>query len=105
MLAPCSDGTPRVVGWRRPCCGHDDGVNPPVTDLAATARVLMRAGLLAPVRPDRLPGMVLAVVRYGLTPAAAYGSAAARHPDRVAIVDDDGQASYRELDERSNGAA
>ena len=46
------------------------------------ARVLARAGLLTPVRPDRLLGMGLAVLRWGITPATGYAAGAARHPDR-----------------------
>ena len=72
---------------------------------AAALRVLARAGLLAPVRPDRLPGMAMAVARYGLTPTAAFVAGAARHGDRVAIVDDSGPTTYAELDARSNAAA
>jgi fatty-acyl-CoA synthase len=68
-------------------------------------RVLARSGLLAPVRPDRLPGMAMAVARYGLTPTTAFVAGAARHADRVAIVDDNGATTYAELDRRSNAAA
>jgi fatty-acyl-CoA synthase len=69
------------------------------------AKVLMKAGLLAPVRPDRLLGMALALGRWGLTPAAGYAAGAARHPDRVALVDDDGSLTYRELDQRTDRLA
>src|SRR4051812_16556327 len=78
---------------------------PVVTDLASTARVLARTGLLAPVRPDRLAGMVLAVARYGLTPATVFAAGAARHPDRVAVVDDAGETTYADIDRRSNAVA
>jgi acyl-CoA synthetase (AMP-forming)/AMP-acid ligase II len=69
------------------------------------AKVLAQAGLLAPVRPDRLLGMALAVARWGLTPATGYAAGAARHPDRVALVDDDGPLTYRELDQRTDRLA
>jgi fatty-acyl-CoA synthase len=68
-------------------------------------RVLARSGLLAPIRPDRLPGIAMAVARYGLTPTTAFVAGAARHADRVAIVDDNGATTYAELDLRSNAAA
>ncbi len=67
--------------------------------------MLARAGLLSPVRPDRLLGMALAVARYGLTPATGYAAGAARHPDRVALVDDLGALTYRELDQRTDRLA
>lgn len=62
------------------------------------ARVLVRAGLLRPARPDQLLGMGLAVARWGLTPATAYAAAAARVPQRRALVDDDGALTFREVD-------
>ena len=69
------------------------------------ARVLVRSGLLAPARPDRLLGMALAVARWGLTPATGYAAGAARHPDRVALLDDDGSLTFRELDQRTDRVA
>ena len=65
----------------------------------------MRAGLLQPVRPDRLLGMALALVRWGVSPATGYAAGAARHPDRLAVVDDQGSLSYREVHERTDRIA
>jgi acyl-CoA synthetase (AMP-forming)/AMP-acid ligase II len=69
------------------------------------AKVLVRAGLLSPVRPDRMLGMALAVARWGLTPATGYAAGAARHPDRVALIDDEGALTYREIDQRTDRLA
>ena len=69
------------------------------------AKVLAKAGLLTPMRPDRLLGMALAVARWGLTPATGYAAGAARHPDRVAILDDEGPLTYREIDQRTDRLA
>jgi fatty-acyl-CoA synthase len=69
------------------------------------ARILLRAGLLRPTRPDRLLGMALQAVRWDLTPAGGYAAAAARDPHGVAIVDDDGQLTFRELDRRTDRLA
>ncbi len=69
------------------------------------AKVLVDAGLLAPVRPDRMLGMALALARWGLTPAAGYAAGAARHPGRVAIVDDEGALTYRQVDQRTDRLA
>src|SRR4051812_24346597 len=69
---------------------------------AMTARVLARSGVLAPVRPDRLVRMGLALRRWGISPAAAVAAAAARCPDAAAIVDDAGTITYAELDRRSS---
>ncbi len=69
------------------------------------ARVLARSGLLAPTRPDRLLGMGLALARWRITPATGYAAGAARHPDRVAVVDDEGALTYREVDRRTDTMA
>lgn len=63
--------------------------------------MLGRAGLLAPVRADRLAGMAYAL-RYGLTPAAGYEAGAARHPHAIALIDDDGEVSFRQLSSHSD---
>ena len=76
----------------------------PAVSPAALA-MLRRAGLLRPTRPDRLLAAGLALARWGLTPASAYGVAAARWPDRLAVVDEREQLSYAELDRRTNAVA
>lgn len=72
---------------------------------AVGVRVLVKAGLIAPVRPDRLLGMGLALARWGITPATGYAAGAARHPDRIAIVDDDGELTWRDIDRRTDRLA
>lgn len=67
--------------------------------------MLRRAGLLRPTRPDRMLAAGLALARWGLTPASAYGVAAARWPDRLAVVDERERLSYAELDRRTNAVA
>lgn len=69
------------------------------------ARILSEAGLLRPGRPDRMLGMALQVARWDLTPAGAYAVAAARDPHGVALVDDLGQLTFREVDQRSDRIA
>ena len=68
-------------------------------------RVLARAGLLMPVRPDRLVGMALAAARWGITPATGYAAGAARLPGRRALVDDEGSLTWREVDTRTDRLA
>lgn len=69
------------------------------------ARVLVRSGLLAPVRPDRLVGMAVALARWRLTLATGYAAGAARHPDRWALIDDEGALTFREVDRRTDRIA
>ncbi|MBK5305764.1 MAG: AMP-binding protein [Frankiaceae bacterium] len=75
-----------------------------MVDLTA-ARVLVGSGLLKPARPDKLLGMVLAVARWGLTPATGYAAQAARQPRNPAIVDDEGVLTWREVDTRTDRIA
>ncbi|QJY44463.1 AMP-binding protein [Pseudonocardia broussonetiae] len=72
---------------------------------AVALRELNRAGLIGPVRPDRLARMATAALRYRLTVTAGYEAGAARHPDRPAILDDDGRLTFGELHERTDRIA
>src|SRR3954449_6540707 len=76
-----------------------------VQSTAFLVKTLAGAGVLAPSRPDRLVAAVNAVVRFGITPAAGYTAAAARYPDDVAIIDESGTLTFREVHERSNAIA
>jgi fatty-acyl-CoA synthase len=68
---------------------------------AALARSLM-----TPLeRPDRLPRSLVAIAPWGSSPAGLVAGAATRYPDRVAVVDDDGETTYRELWRRSSAIA
>ena len=73
-------------------------------DLQA-AKVLARSGLLKPARPDRLIGMALAFARWGITPATGYAAGAARHPRQLAVVDDEGELTWRDVDTRTDRIA
>src|SRR4051794_5772894 len=76
-----------------------------VGDGAAAVKVLARTGLIAPVRPDRLVGMGLSMVRWGSSPAGAYAAGAARDPGRLAVIDERESVSYAEIDRRSTAVA
>jgi acyl-CoA synthetase (AMP-forming)/AMP-acid ligase II len=60
--------------------------------------ILGRAGLLRPVRPDRLARMALALHRYGVSLAGAYAIQAARQPDRVALIDHLGSITFAQIE-------
>ncbi len=69
------------------------------------AKVLLDTGILAPTRPDRAIRSLGVMRRWGLTPAAAYGSVAARYPDRAALVDERGLLTFEQVDRRTNALA
>jgi acyl-CoA synthetase (AMP-forming)/AMP-acid ligase II len=69
------------------------------------ARTLLETGMLRPSRPDRTFRSLSALQRWGPTPAAAYTGAAARSPDRIAIVDERGTVTFGEEHRRTNALA
>ncbi len=71
---------------------------------ARAFRALAASGLLGPVPPRAVPGVVRALRRWG--PAAGLAAqASARYGDRTALIDDRGSLTYRDLDERSSALA
>ena len=70
-----------------------------------TLATLTSAGIVRPTRPDRLLNTAVALLRWGPTPAAGYTSAAFRYPDDVAIVDELGTLTFKQVHKRSNALA
>jgi fatty-acyl-CoA synthase len=70
-----------------------------------TARVFQRAGLVRPVRPDKLIRSGLTLARWGPTPAAGFTSAAIHRSDDVAIIDERGTLTFDQVHRRSNALA
>jgi acyl-CoA synthetase (AMP-forming)/AMP-acid ligase II len=68
-------------------------------------KVLKDAGVVRPVRPDRLLAIVKAMARFGRSPAAGSMSLAARYPDEPMIVDELGTLTFREVHQRTNALA
>jgi acyl-CoA synthetase (AMP-forming)/AMP-acid ligase II len=68
-------------------------------------RTLLDTGMFRPSRPDRTLRSLSALHRWGPTPAASYTGAAARYPDRIAIVDERGTVTFGEAHRRTNALA
>jgi fatty-acyl-CoA synthase len=73
-------------------------------DEAYYVALCIRSGLVRPELPHKLAQMLLAFERYGML-AGAVTIGAIRHGDQVAIRDERGELTYKELDERSNALA
>ncbi len=73
-------------------------------DEAYFAAVCIRSGMVGPELPHRVAQMLLAFERHGML-AGAVTIGAIRHGDRVAIRDERGDVTYKELDERTNALA
>jgi fatty-acyl-CoA synthase len=73
-------------------------------DEAHFATVCIRRGLVKPQLPHKLAQMLLAFERHGLL-AGAVTIGAIRNGDRVAMRDERGEVTFKELDERTNALA
>jgi acyl-CoA synthetase (AMP-forming)/AMP-acid ligase II len=76
-----------------------------IGDRIHVLRTFADAGLVRPVRPDKLLKIGLALKRFGPTPAAGYASAALRYPDDLALVDELGTLTYADVHRRTNALA
>jgi acyl-CoA synthetase (AMP-forming)/AMP-acid ligase II len=76
-----------------------------VTNTLQSLVTLTEAGVIRLQRPDRALRTALSLIRWGVTPAAGYEASAARYPDEVALIDELGQLTFREIQERTNALA
>jgi acyl-CoA synthetase (AMP-forming)/AMP-acid ligase II len=76
-----------------------------ITNRLYTAKTLVEAGVLRPTRPDKLLRVGIALQKWGPTPAAGYTASTIRYPDEIAIVDELGTLTFREVHERTNALA
>ena len=82
-----------------------DKVKTQVTTKLFTAKTLAGAGILHPGRPDHIVGAVRALLRFGPTPAGGYTASYERYADEIAIIDELGTLTFREVHERTNALA
>ncbi|MFE1170540.1 AMP-binding protein [Nocardiopsis sp. NPDC058789] len=61
------------------------------------ARVLVRAGVLSPGRPDRIVRQLRALRTWGATIAGGYAAAGERVPDQVSLIDESGSTTFGEM--------
>jgi acyl-CoA synthetase (AMP-forming)/AMP-acid ligase II len=77
----------------------------PLSDVPFNVRTLAQAGVIAPVRPDKLALMVRVLARWGASPAAGIAGAAINHPHEVMVSDEAGSVTFGEVHSRSNALA
>ncbi|MCV7225659.1 acyl-CoA ligase FadD12 [Mycolicibacterium komossense] len=73
-----------------------------VGDLLVT---MVRAGVIAPLRPDKYLRIMSAAQREGLSVTSGFAMSAQRCPDRAALIDELGTLTYAEIDARSDALA
>ncbi|MBE3002372.1 AMP-binding protein [Nocardiopsis sp. HNM0947] len=70
-----------------------------------TVRILVRAGVLAPGRPDKIARQLKALKTWGPTIAGGYAAATERAPDSIAVIDEDGTSTFAEMNLRGRQLA
>lgn len=71
-----------------------------MSDLAYKLKVLRRIGLIKPNYPNRLIKAARILRTWGPGFPSGMGAAAARYPQQIAIIDDEGELTYTELIEQ-----
>jgi acyl-CoA synthetase (AMP-forming)/AMP-acid ligase II len=76
-----------------------------LAEKAVGVKVLAEAGIVRPVRPDRLVAVVRTLRQWGRGPASGYITSGLLCPDATAIVDELGSLTFGEVDRRTNALA
>ena len=77
----------------------------PLSDVPFNVKTLVEAGVIRPVRPDRLALMMRVLARWGASPAAGIAAAAINRPDATTIMDEAAELTFEEVHRRSNSLA
>ena len=72
---------------------------------AGLATTMVRAGVIAPLRPDKYLRIMAAAQREGLSVTSGFAMSAQRSPDGVALVDEIGALTYAQIDRRADALA
>ena len=73
--------------------------------LLGSVKVLVDAGVVRPMRPDRAWGVLRTIQKWGRSPAAGSISLAERFPDEPMVVDELGTLTFSEVHTRTNALA
>jgi len=76
-----------------------------LTDALGLATTMVRAGVIAPLRPDKYVRIAAAMAREHMGITSGFAAAAQRCPDRLGLVDELGALTFREVDQRSDAFA
>jgi acyl-CoA synthetase (AMP-forming)/AMP-acid ligase II len=78
-----------------------------VTGTIGLLDTMRRAGLIAPMRPDKYVRIAAVMRRENMSATSGFASAAQRCPDRPGLIDESGTLTWQEIDQRSDafGAA
>jgi acyl-CoA synthetase (AMP-forming)/AMP-acid ligase II len=77
----------------------------PLSEVPFNVRTLAEAGVIHPVRPDKLAQLMRVLARWGASPAAGIAGGAINHPDEPIVEDEVGSLTFAEVHRRSNALA
>ncbi|MEV6072599.1 AMP-binding protein [Nocardia sp. NPDC052001] len=78
-----------------------NGEDRPLRRRAQVAGQIMSTGVVRPLHPIRSVKQIGGLAKWGFNLAGGYAAAAAYAPDRIAVIDDRGSRSFREMHDRS----
>ncbi|MGJ6120992.1 acyl-CoA ligase FadD12 [Mycolicibacterium sp. Y3] len=81
------------------------GLLDPITNTVGLLSTMARAGVIAPLRPDKYLRIAAAMARENMSITSGFAAAAQRCPDRVGLIDELGALTWREIDQRADALA
>jgi acyl-CoA synthetase (AMP-forming)/AMP-acid ligase II len=76
-----------------------------VTNTMGLITTMRRAGLIAPMRPDKYVRIAVAMQRENMAATSGFASAAQRCPNRPGLIDERGTLTWKQIDQRSDALA
>jgi acyl-CoA synthetase (AMP-forming)/AMP-acid ligase II len=76
-----------------------------VGSMAGLVTTMVRARMIAPLRPDRYARIAWAMARENMGITSGFAAAAQRCPNRTALIDERGALTWREIDQRGDALA
>jgi acyl-CoA synthetase (AMP-forming)/AMP-acid ligase II len=76
-----------------------------ISDKAFEIKVLREAGIVGPIRPDKMAKIGATFLRWGASPATGIATAAIHHPHEPALIDERGALTFQQVHLRTNALA
>lgn len=81
------------------------GITDTVTNGLGLLSTMVRAGVIAPMRPDKYLRIAGAMQRENMAITSGFAAAAQRCPDRAGLIDELGVLTWRQIDRRADAFA
>jgi len=80
-------------------------ITDPLTNTFGLLSTMLRAGIIAPMRPDKYLRIGTAMQRENMAITSGFAASAQRCPDRAGLVDEIGILTWRQIDRRADAFA